>query len=206
MEVVKRLILENRAWASEMLARDPEGFARLSAGQAPAVLWIGCSDSRVPAELITNAAPGDFFVHRNIANLVVEHDPSLMSVLQYAVEVLKVDNIIVCGHRGCGGVRAALARIPELPHVDARLDSLRQVYRHHCRELDALPDDDARVERLVELNAVAQIERLAALPLIRQAWDSGRPLQLHAWVYDLHTGLLDQRHSIAPSPVSALAA
>ena len=201
MEIAKRLILENRAWATETLARDPYHFARLSARQAPHALWIGCSDSRVPAELITNSDPGDLFVHRNIANLVVESDPSLMSVLQYAVEVLQVSNIIVCGHRGCGGVRAALARVPELPHVDARLEPLRQVYQHHRRELDALGNDDARVDRLVELNAIAQVEELAAMPPVRKAWDSGRPLQLHAWIYDLHSGLLEQKLCLdGPAP------
>lgn len=206
MEVAKRLILENRAWANETLARDPDRFTRLSTRQDPAVLWLGCSDSRVPAELITNAEPGDFFVHRNIANLVVDSDLSLMSVLQYAVEVLQVSNIIVCGHRGCGGVRAALARVPELPHVDARLESLRHVYRHHCTELDALPDDDARVDRLVELNAIAQVERLTALPLIRKAWADGRALQIHAWIYSLHTGLLEQLLCVDGTVQEAVAA
>lgn len=193
MEIAKRLILENRAWATEVLSRDPDRFKRLSARQAPDVLWIGCSDSRVPAEVITNAQPGDLFVHRNIANLVCDDDPNLMSVLQYAVDVLRVGNIIVCGHQGCGGVRASLARVPDLPHVDARLDKVRQVYQQHCRELDSLPDDDTRTARLVELNAVAQVRKLATMPLVRKVWQSGRSLQLHAWLYSLETGLLEQR-------------
>ncbi|MBO4119806.1 carbonic anhydrase [Cupriavidus gilardii] len=193
MEVAKRLMLENRAWATEVLSRDPDRFKRLSVRQTPDVLWIGCSDSRVPAELITNAEPGDLFVHRNIANLVCEDDPNLMSVLQYALEVLRVGNVIVCGHQGCGGVRASLARVPELPHVDARLDEIRQVYRTHCRELDGLDGDDARTARLVELNAIAQVRKLAEMPLVRQVWDSGRTLRLHAWIYSLETGLLEER-------------
>lgn len=193
MEVAKRLMLENRAWATEVLSRDPDRFKRLSVRQTPDVLWIGCSDSRVPAELITNAEPGDLFVHRNIANLVCEDDPNLMSVLQYALEVLRVGNVIVCGHQGCGGVRASLARVPELPHVDARLDEIRQVYRAHCRELDGLDGDDARTARLVELNAIAQVRKLAEMPLVRQVWDSGRTLRLHAWIYSLETGLLEER-------------
>ncbi|ESH87954.1 carbonic anhydrase [Cupriavidus sp. HPC(L)] len=193
MEVAKRLMLENRAWATEVLSRDPERFKRLAVRQAPDVLWIGCSDSRVPAELITNAEPGDLFVHRNIANLVCEDDPNLMSVLQYALEVLRVGNVIVCGHQGCGGVRASLARVPELPHVDARLDEIRQVYRAHCAELDRLDGDDARTARLVELNAIAQVRKLAGMPLVRNVWDSGRVLRLHAWIYSLETGLLEER-------------
>ncbi|MCT9070823.1 carbonic anhydrase [Cupriavidus gilardii] len=193
MEVAKRLMLENRAWATEVLSRDPERFKRLAVRQAPDVLWIGCSDSRVPAELITNAEPGDLFVHRNIANLVCEDDPNLMSVLQYALEVLSVGNVIVCGHQGCGGVRASLARVPELPHVDARLDEIRQVYRAHCAELDRLDGDDARTARLVELNAIAQVRKLAEMPLVRNVWDSGRALRLHAWIYSLETGLLEER-------------
>ncbi|MCT9116276.1 carbonic anhydrase [Cupriavidus gilardii] len=193
MEVAKRLMLENRAWATEVLSRDPERFKRLAVRQAPDVLWIGCSDSRVPAELITNAEPGDLFVHRNIANLVCEDDPNLMSVLQYALEVLRVRNVIVCGHQGCGGVRASLARVPELPHVDARLDEIRQVYRAHCAELDRLDGDDARTARLVELNAIAQVRKLAEMPLVRNVWDSGRALRLHAWIYSLETGLLEER-------------
>ena len=193
MEVAKRLMLENRAWATEVLSRDPERFKCLAVRQAPDVLWIGCSDSRVPAELITNAEPGDLFVHRNIANLVCEDDPNLMSVLQYALEVLRVGNVIVCGHQGCGGVRASLARVPELPHVDARLDEIRQVYRAHCAELDRLDGDDARTARLVELNAIAQVRKLAEMPLVRNVWDSGRALRLHAWIYSLETGLLEER-------------
>ena len=193
MEVAKRLMLENRACATAVLSRDPERFKRLAVRQAPDVLWIGCSDSRVPAELITNAEPGDLFVHRNIANLVCEDDPNLMSVLQYALEVLRVRNVIVCGHQGCGGVRASLARVPELPHVDARLDEIRQVYRAHCAELDRLDGDDARTARLVELNAIAQVRKLAEMPLVRNVWDSGRALRLHAWIYSLETGLLEER-------------
>ena len=203
MEVAKRLMLENRAWATEVLSRDPDRFKRLSMRQTPDVLWIGCSDSRVPAELITNAEPGDLFVHRNIANLVCEDDPNLMSVLQYALEVLRVGNVIVCGHQGCGGVRASLARVPELPHVDARLDEIRQVYRAHCGELDRLDNDDARTARLVELNAIAQVRKLAEMPLVRKVWDSGRTLRLHAWIYSLETGLLEERLCLDGSDAAA---
>jgi carbonic anhydrase len=199
------MLLENRAWASEMLLHDLGCFERLAAQQTPEVLWIGCSDSRVPAELITNSEPGDLFVHRNIANLVIEDDPNLMSVVQYAVDVLKVKHVIVCGHYGCGGVRAALARVPDLAHVEARLEPVRQVYRHHCAELDSLGDDEMRISRLVELNAIAQVRKLATMPLIRAVWAGRRPLQLHAWIYSLHTGLLEQKLSInrAPAPVDA---
>jgi carbonic anhydrase len=180
----------NRRWVHETVARDPDYFVRLAdRQQQPHFLFIGCSDSRVPANVITGTNPGEMFVHRNIANLVVPTDFNMLSVVQYAVDVLGVKDIIVCGHKGCGGVRAAMG-----PHqnglVDHWLDHIRAAIRMHQAELDAITDPDARYERLVELNAIEQARNLARLPLVQAARERTPELKVHALVYDIREGLL----------------
>jgi carbonic anhydrase len=180
----------NRAWVHETLARDPDYFTNLAnRQQEPHFLFIGCSDSRVPANVITGTGAGEMFVHRNIANLVVPTDFNMLSVVQYAVEVLGVKDIIVCGHQGCGGVRAAMG-----PHqnglVDHWLDHIRGVIRLHQAELDAIADTERRYQRLVELNAVEQARNLGRLPMIHAARERTPELKVHALVYDIREGLL----------------
>jgi len=184
-----RLLQNNRAWAERKLAERPDFFERSAREQRPAVLWIGCSDSRVPAEDITGAEPGDLFVHRNVANLVVHTDFNVLSVAQYAVEVLELDHVIVCGHTDCGGIRTALSR-QSLGLINKWLRHVKDVYRLHAEELDALSDPEERYRRLVELNVIEQVGHLAELSFVQHAWKQERRPQLHGWVYDIHTGLL----------------
>lgn len=185
----KRLLRQNRAWARRTVGRDPGFFQRLRHVQRPRFLWIGCSDSRVPADRITGTLPGEIFVHRNIANLVVHSDMSVLSVVQYAVEVLKVKDLIVCGHYACGGVRAALAGKP-LGLVDNWLRHLQDLRRLHAKELDALGAGE-RGNRLVELNILEQARNLARTSTVREAW-AGKPgsPRIHAWVYDVGDGVI----------------
>ncbi|WGS50997.1 carbonic anhydrase [Paraburkholderia sp. D15] len=182
----KRLLVANVAWAHETAVRNPEFFRNLARGQNPYVLWIGCSDSRVPAETITHCEPGDLFVHRNIANLFVPDDDNSASVLEYAVKVLKVGHVIVCGHYGCGGVRAALLP-PEssLPHVNRRIAPLCALAGAHRDELAGCADEHARVDRLAELNVLDQVRRLRAHSIVREAETT--PL-VHGWVFALGDG------------------
>jgi carbonic anhydrase len=189
MENFRRIIENNRQWAAAMTASDPEYFARHEPGQRPPFLYIGCSDSRVPAEVAMGVEAGELFVHRNVANLVLPSDLSAMSVLQYAVEVLDVKHIVVTGHYGCGGVKAAMS---DQSHglVDHWLGPIRNVVRWNRTELDAIADPQARFDRLVELNVLEQIYHLSEAPPIQHAWAKGRRPLLHGLVYDLHTGLL----------------
>ena len=189
MDHFDRILDNNRRWAAEMVAADAEFFARRTARQAPHFLFIGCSDSRVPAEALTGVAPGEMFIHRNIANQVHPSDLNVLSVLQYAVEVLDVEHVVVCGHYGCGGVAAAT---DDSDHglVDHWLGNIRGVARRHAAELEALDDAEARGRRLVELNAVEQVAQLARTPIVRGRWASGRRPALHALVYDLRDGRL----------------
>jgi len=184
-----RLLQNNRAWVERKLAERPDFFERSAREQKPAVLWIGCSDSRVPAEDITGAEPGDLFVHRNVANLVVHTDFNVLSVVQFAVEVLEVDHVIVCGHTGCGGIRTALSR-QSLGLINKWLRHVKDVYRFHAEELDALSDPEERYRRLVELNVIEQVNHLAELSFVQRAWKGKRRPLLHGWVYDIRTGLL----------------
>jgi carbonic anhydrase len=184
-----QLLENNRHWAEERRAADPEFFDRLTREHKPSFLFIGCSDARVPANVITRTEPGEMFVHRNIANLVVPTDTNVLAVLQYAVEVLGVQDVIVCGHVGCGGVKASFTTVPQ-PHVDAWLANVRTVARLHHGELAAIEDEEARCGRLVELNVAEQVRNLARTPVVRAAWERGVTLRLHAWVYDLREGLL----------------
>lgn len=183
------LLNKNRAWAEQTRTDDPEFFTNLAAQQAPQYLWIGCSDSRVPANQIVGLLPGEVFVHRNIANVVVHSDLNCLSVVQYAVEVLSVKHIIVCGHYGCGGVSAALDR-SKLGLIDNWLRHVEDVANRHRDELDALPVGPARYNRLCELNAMAQALSVARTTHVRDAWASGKALSVHSWVYDIHDGLL----------------
>ncbi|MFZ4687798.1 MAG: carbonic anhydrase [Polymorphobacter sp.] len=190
MHEIKQLMLHNRAWAAEQVAEDPGYFTRHVADQKPVFLWIGCSDSRVSPDQFTQAVPGGLFIHRNIANLVQPGDGNLMSVVQYAVGVLKIDHVVVCGHYGCGGIRATLLGGTDGP-LGAWLDHAHDVYAHHADEINSMPDEDARVNRFVECNVRDQLLHLAGTGPVRDAWAAGRDLRLHGWVYDLRDGLLN---------------
>ena len=189
MKIYQRLLLENKAWAQEKKEHDPEYFSRLSKIQTPEFLWIGCSDSRVPADQITNTQPGEIFVQRNIANLVVHTDLNLLSVLQYSVEVLKVKHIIVCGHYGCGGVRAAMGH-HSFGIINKWLRNIKDVYRLHQTELDGIEDEEKRAHRLVELNVVEQVWNLAKTTIVQKAWKEEHRPHLHGWVYGLSDGII----------------
>jgi carbonic anhydrase len=189
MRSYEKLLLENKAWAAEQTGRDPEYFTRLANIQTPEFLWIGCSDSRVPANEITNTSPGEIFVHRNIANLVVATDLNMLSVLQYAVEVLKVRHVIVCGHYGCGGIKAALAN-KDLGLIDRWLKNIKDTYRLHQQELDSIADMNGRADRLAELSVEEQVNNLAKTHIIRDAWKSENRPVLHGWIYRLTDGIL----------------
>ena len=189
MKPYEKLLLENKAWAAEQIDRDPEYFLRLAKLQTPEFLWIGCSDSRVPANEITNTAPGEIFVHRNIANLVFDTDLNMLSVLQYAVEVLRVQHVIVCGHYGCGGIKAAMTNV-DLGLINKWLRGIKDTYCLHQTELELIEDNDRRADRLTELNVEAQTINLAKTSIIQRAWQSeNRPI-LHGWVYRLTDGIL----------------
>ena len=189
MKHLPRLFENNRAWAAEMVRNDPEFFLRLSRLQAPSYLWIGCSDSRVPANEIVGLAPGELFVHRNVANLVQHTDFSCLSVLQYSIDVLNVEHVMVVGHYGCGGVQAAWEG-RQLGLVDNWLQSVRDVAHLYREPLRQFPDDSARLDRLCELNVLVQARRLCRSTVVQQAWDRGQRLVVHAWVYRLTDGLL----------------
>ena len=188
MRLLTDLFDKNRAWAADMTRQDPDFFTRLARQQAPRYLWIGCSDSRVPATQITGLLPGEMFVHRNIANVVVHTDLNCLSTIQFAVDVLKVEHIIVCGHYDCGGVGAAL-REDKLGLADNWLRHVQDVRARHQSELDGLPDH-ARQQRLCELNVIEQVLNVSKTTIVRDAWARKQPLAIHSWVYDLRDGLL----------------
>lgn len=187
----EKLLLENKAWAAEKVTDDPEFFKRLADLQTPEFLWIGCSDSRVPANEITGTQPGEIFVHRNVANLVVNTDVNLLSVLDYAVNHLKVKHVIVCGHYGCGGVKAASTRNDFKAVLNMWLRNIKDVIRLHRNELDSIENENARVDRLVELNVQEQVFNLAKTSIIQRAWKEERRPDLHGWVYGLKDGLIN---------------
>ncbi|MBS1495278.1 MAG: carbonate dehydratase [Bacteroidetes bacterium] len=189
MQSYEKLLLENKAWAKEQNQIDPDFFKRLAAQQAPEFLWIGCSDSRVPADKITGTDPGEIFVHRNIANLVVNTDINLLSVLQYAVEVLKVRHVIVCGHYGCGGVKAAMGN-HHFGIINHWLKEIKDVYRFHRAEVDALATEEQRADLLVELNVREQVFNLAKTSIIQKAWKEDNLPHLHGWAYGLKDGII----------------
>ena len=183
------LLQGNLDWVDYMKKSDPTYFDKLSQGQNPPVLWIGCSDSRVPANQITNTLPGDIFVHRNIANVVIHTDMNMLSVLDYSVNVLKVKHVIVCGHYGCGGVNAALGN-KQVGIIDNWLRSIRDVHRMHEKELASIEDDHLRFDRLVELNAIEAAANVMNTSIVQNAWANGQQLSIHAWVYSLKTGVI----------------
>jgi carbonic anhydrase len=185
----KKLLENNKNWVANKLAIDPAYFEKLANSQNPEYLWIGCSDSRVPANQITGTLPGDIFVHRNIANMVVHSDMNMLSVLSYAVEVLKVKHIIVCGHYGCGGVIAAMEN-KQFGLIDNWLRHIKDVYRLHFKELDAIKDNKQRTDRLVELNVIEQVHDLGKTSIVQNAWKREQPLHIHGWVYDVKDGII----------------
>ncbi len=185
-----RLLENNKTWVKEQLDLDPAYFEKLSKGQSPEYLWIGCSDSRVPANQITGTEPGEVFVHRNIANMVVHSDMNMLSVLSYAVEVLKVKHIIVCGHYGCGGVIAAMKN-QQFGLIDNWLRHIKDVYRYHHIELDAIEDENERARRFVEVNVQEQVHDLGKTSIVQNAWRRNQPLHIHGWVYDINDGLIN---------------
>jgi carbonic anhydrase len=185
-----KLLLENKAWAAEKVAEDPKFFDRLAHLQTPEFLWIGCSDSRVPANEITGTQPGEIFVHRNIANLVVNTDVNLLSVLDYAVNHLKVKHVIVCGHYGCGGVKASISNQDFKPLLNMWLRNIKDVIRLYRAELDSISDEERKTDRLVELNVQEQVYNLAKTSIIQRAWKNEQRPDIHGWVYGLKDGLI----------------
>jgi carbonic anhydrase len=185
----KRLIEGNKQFVKNMLEKDPNYFKNLAKGQSPEYLWIGCSDSRVPANEITNTLPGEIFVHRNIANLVINTDMNLLSVLHYAVRYLKVKHIIVCGHYECGGVLAAMGN-KKFGFIDNWLSNIKEVYKDHQEELNAIKDEKLKGQRLVELNVARQVHNLSKISLIQESWrETSYPI-VHGWVYDIADGMI----------------
>jgi carbonic anhydrase len=186
----KSLLDNNKIWVSKNLEKDPDFFKRLADGQQPPLLWIGCSDSRVPANEIIGAQPGEVFVHRNIANMVIHTDISMLSVLDYAVNVLNVKHIIVCGHYGCGGVHAAMSN-KHIGLIDNWIRHIKDVYRHHATELNAIDAEKDRFNRFVELNVAEQVFDLAKTSIVQGAWKKKKELHIHGWVYDIADGLIN---------------
>lgn len=189
MRILPNLFEKNKTWADQMLASDPDFFNKLSKVQTPEYLWIGCSDSRVPANQIIGLKPGEVFVHRNIANLVVHSDLNCLSVIQYAVDVLKVKHIIVCGHYGCGGVKAALDN-GENGLIDNWIRNIKDVYRLRQAEVDACSNDEERHAKLCELNVVEQVANVCHTSIVQNAWKAGQSLTVHGWIYDIGDGIL----------------
>ncbi|MEE1898461.1 MULTISPECIES: carbonate dehydratase [Flavobacterium] len=188
-EFYKQLLENNKKWVESKIDNDPEYFARLAEGQSPPLLWIGCSDSRVPANEIVGAQPGEVFVHRNIANMVVHSDMNMLSVLDYAVNVLKVKHVIVCGHYGCGGVKAAMGNA-SIGLIDNWIRHIKDVYRHHKTYLDSIVNEDERFNTFVEINVKEQVYDLAKTSIVQGAWKNGQSLHLHGWVYGVGSGIV----------------
>lgn len=198
MESYKKLLLANKAWVKDKLDVREDYFERIADDQTPEFLWIGCSDSRVPAEDITGTEPGELFVHRNIANQIIHTDFNMLSVLQYAVDVLKVKHVIVCGHYGCGGVANALSH-KHLGLINKWLRNIKDVYRIHQHELDGIADSKRRFRRMVELNVQEQVWKLAETSFVQHAWAKEQRPHIHGWVYDLHTGYLNDLMMLTPN-------
>ena len=199
MTFSNELFERNKLWADGIKQDDPEFFQRLSQQQNPEILWIGCSDSRVPANQLLRLAPGEVFVHRNIANVVVHTDLNCLSVIQYAVEVLKVKHIIVCGHYGCGGVQAALENA-EHGLIDNWLRHIKDVYRYHSEQLDQCDDPQQRLSRLCELNVIEQVANVCQTTIVKHAWRDGQDLTVHGWIYSISDGILKNLDVTATNP------
>ena len=190
MRTLPELFDNNRKWAAGIIQNDPYFFKKLSQQQSPRFLWIGCSDSRVPSNQIVGLLPGELFVHRNVANLIIHSDMNCLSVIQYAVEVLKIKHIIVCGHYGCGGIRAAMGNRCNGP-IDSWLDHIRNTHQKHYDELMVIAEEEKRIDRLCELNVAEQVKNLGNISIVQNAWLSGQPLVLHSWIYNISDGLLN---------------
>lgn len=190
MQSYEKLLADNKAWATEVKNEDPNYFERLAKLQTPEFLWIGCSDSRVPADKITGTQPGEIFVHRNVGNLVVNTDVNLLAVLDFAVTVLKVKHVIVCGHYGCGGINAAASKHDHKPVLNMWLRNIKDVYRLHQKELDGIKDEEQQLNRLTELNVQEQVYNLAKTTIIQRAWKKEHRPDLHGWVYGLKDGII----------------
>ncbi len=203
MQSYQRLLEANKEWAAEKLALDPEYFNRLSKDQNPEFLWIGCADSRVPADQVTGTQPGEIFVHRNVANLVIHTDMNMLSVLQYAVEVLKVKHILVVGHYNCGGVKASMGN-QDFGLINKWTRHIKDVYQKHHVELEGIEDEHNRFDRLVELNVIEQVKNLAKTTIVQKSWKAKELPYLHGWVIDLKSGLLKSHIEIAPNDFSLI--
>ena len=204
METYHKLLVKNKAWAAAQLQEDPEYFDRLTELQTPEILWIGCSDSRVPADRISGTQPGEIFVHRNISNLVIHTDLNMLSVLQFAVEILKVKHIIVCGHHNCGGVSAAMSH-KSFGLMDQWIWHIKNVYRIHREEIDALQTEEERHHLLTELNVKEQVLNLAKTAIVQNAWKHDQLPHLHGWVYDLRDGIINPVFEMeAGSPIDPI--
>lgn len=197
MSNIENLLLANKAWAEDRIEDNPDYFKKLAALQTPEYLWIGCSDSRVPANEVTGTAPGEIFVHRNIANMVVHTDINLLSVLTYAVDVLKVKHVIVCGHYGCGGVKAAMGN-DYLPLINNWLRNIKDVYKTNRTELQSIQDEEKQFDRLVELNVLEQVQHLAETNIVQGAWKKREMPLIHGWVYGLNNGIIKPLVTIGP--------
>ena len=197
MEPYQRLLLANRAWVKERVRLDPNYFEKRAGNQSPEFLWIGCSDSRVPSEEITGAEPGELFVHRNIANMLVDGDFNLLSVLQYAVDVLKVKHVIVCGHYNCGGVKHAMTH-QEFGPINKWLSNLKELYVAHKQQIDSLAEPQERWDLLGELNVKQQVQNLGNSDVIQRAWLLGQGPIIHGWIYNLRTGYLNELTHLNP--------
>ena len=184
-----QILENNKAWVAGKIQEDPDYITRLAEGQKPPLLWIGCADSRVPANQIIGAQPGEVFVHRNIANMVIHSDMNMLSVLDYAVNVLKVEHVIVCGHYGCGGVKAAMGN-NSIGLIDNWIRHIKNIYRLHKKELDSIEDEGARFDRFVELNVVEQVFDLAKTSIVQGAWKNDQKLHLHGWAYGVSSGIV----------------
>jgi carbonic anhydrase len=203
MESYKKLLSDNKEWVNAQNIVDPTFFNKMAAGQNPDFLWIGCADSRAPADRITNTQPGQIFVHRNVANLVVDTDVNMLSVLQYAVEVLKVKHIMVVGHYGCGGVKAAMGN-SDLGIINTWVRKIKNVIVNHSEELDAISDEDAKFDRLCELNAIQQANNLIKTSIVQKAWKNGAGPNIHAWVLELKTGLIKELFEAQAGDLSSI--
>lgn len=186
-EFYRKILDNNQKWVEEKLSLNPNFFSKLAQGQTPPLLWIGCSDSRVPANEIIGAEAGEVFVHRNIANMVIHTDMSMLSVLDYAVNALQVKHVIVCGHYGCGGVKAAMGN-NSIGIIDNWIRHIKDIYRFHQEELDSIKDENERFKRFVEINVIEQVYDLAKTSIVQNAWKNGQELHLHGWVYGLNSG------------------
>ncbi len=199
MRILNNLFENNKNWAEKVKKSDPDFFSKLSKQQHPEYLWVGCSDSRVPANEIIGMLPGEVFVHRNIANLVIHTDLNCMAVIQYAVEVLKVKHIIVCGHYGCGGVQAAMEnKVHGL--IDNWIRNIKDIHRYHKAEIDSLQNEKEKIDLLCELNVVEQVANISHTAIVQEAWNSGQKLSVHGWIYSIEDGILKDLDVCTTSP------